>query len=121
MKEIFIEEKLIVYLMMLKITPNLKGYTYMKETVKRLCMHEEKKMHMTTGIYREVAEYFHEKPSLFDRALRHAVEVSYKKNGIEDFERATKFEFPIPKPTARDVICMLAEKVAIDLSKTSYI
>lgn len=116
MKEYFIEIRLIVYLMLLKITPNLKGYTYFKEVVKRICIDRMKKYQMAE-LFKEVALSYHEKPSLLDRSLRHAIDVSYKRSGIADFERSMKIGFAGNKPTVRELICVLVEQLTIELNQ----
>lgn len=111
----FMEERLIVYLMQLKITPNLKGYAYIKEAVMRVCENSEKKHNMSTNLFKELAEHFGNKVSLLDRSLRHAIEVSYKRGGIEEFERVMDINISSHKPSVKEVICMLAEKLRLDL------
>lgn len=115
MIKLFIEEKIMVYLMLLKITPNLKGYKYIKAAVMKICEDESLKYQMANKLYKEIAPEFGEKPSLFDRALRHAVDVSFNREGIHQFERAAKVYFSMPRPSAREVICVLAEKLRIDV------
>lgn len=115
LKKCFLEEKLIVYLMQMKITPNLKGYTYIKEAALRVCENSSKKRQMTNVLFKELAEEFGEKPSLLDRALRHAIEVSFKRNGIHDLERMISVYFTEKKPSPKEIICILAEKLNLDL------
>lgn len=115
MLKMYMEEKLIVYLMYLKITPNLKGYTYIKEAVMRICQDNDKKNKMSNNLFKELSEEYGDKVSLLDRSLRHAVDVSYKRNGIKDFERVTRVDFSENKPSAKEIICVLVEILKLDL------
>lgn len=118
----FIEIRVMTYLMMLKITPNLKGYTYFKECIIRLLEDGKLRHKMSKGLFIEMANRFNDKPHLFDRALRHAVDVSYKRNGIRCLERKIKLEFSNDKPSAKEILCYLAEKIKIDVyQKYNYI
>ena len=121
MKRAFMEERLIVYLMILKITPNLKGYRYIKEAAMLVCENGANTYRTTKNLFKEIAEIFGEKQTLLDRALRHAIEVSYKRDGIEAFEKATNISFFDDKPSVKDVVYVLAEKLSIDLRMNSLI
>ena len=84
---LLIEEKLSLFLIMLKISPNLKGYTFFKEGAKKIINDNDKKFKVGVGLYQEIASDNGVKLDIVDRAMRHAIEVSYKRNGIADFER----------------------------------
>lgn len=114
-EDIFIEEKLIVYLSYLKIAPNLRGYACLKTCVKRLVNDPFKKRNMTNGLYKELAGEYRIATNLIDRSMRHALLVSFRKEGIEDFEKRTGYAFASPRPTPREVVCLLAELVRMDL------
>lgn len=114
-ENVFVEEKLIVYLSYLKIPPNLKGYAFMKSCIKHLVLNPLKKNNLTNGVYKEISEEYQIAINLIDRAMRHALIVSFKKEGIEDFEKRTGYAFASVRPTPRETICLLAELVNMDL------
>lgn len=116
-REVFIEERIMVYLMALKITPNLKGYTYFKEGTKKIIEDFSKKYKVNTRLYVELGNEYNVKPVLIDRALRHAIEVCEKRDGLRDFERIAKYEFDDDKISPRKLLCILAEKVNIESYK----
>ena len=118
----YMEEKLIIYLMQLRITPNLKGYAYIKEAAMRVCQNSSKKSHMSNNLFKELSEEFGDKVNLLDRALRHAVDVSFKREGISYFEKVTQIMFSENKPSAKEIICVLAEMLKLDLyQKYNYL
>lgn len=114
-EDIFVEQKLIVYLSYLKIAPNLRGYACMKICVKRLVKDPLKKRNMTNGLYKEISQEYNIAINLIDRAMRHALLVSFKKEGVEDFENRTGYTFASSRPTPREAVCLLAELVRMDL------
>lgn len=114
-EDIFVEQKLIVYLSYLKIAPNLKGYSCIKKCVKRILEDPLKKRNMTNVLYKELAEQYGMATNLIDRAMRHSLLVSFKKDGINAFEEKTGYSFASAVPTPREVVCLLAEVVRMDL------
>ncbi len=115
--EVFIEERISMYLMLLKITPNLKGYKYFKECIKQIYLDSTKKFNIQEKLYNKIAEKYQEKAYNIDRSLRHAIVVSASKDGIADFEKYMHFEFYNEKPSPRELLCVLVEKVIVDSKK----
>ncbi len=112
--DVFIEDRLCMYLMILKITPNLKGYKYFKECIKQIYLDSTKKFNIQEKLYNKLAEKYNEKAYNIDRSLRHAIVVSASKEGISDFEKFMHFEFYTDKPSPRELLCVLVEKVIVD-------
>ena len=57
---------------------------------------------------------------LIDRAMRHAIDVSYKRGGIVDFEKRMKIDFSNDKPTPRELLCTMAEKVMVEVNMLGF-
>lgn len=115
--EIFIEEKVFCYLLLLKISPSLKGYEFIKQGVRLLLKDPTKKNCVYKRIYREISESFNIKESLVDRAVRHSIKASTSRAGVRDFEMVTHRQFVSQYPSPREIICMLAELVRIEWIK----
>ena len=113
----FIEMRMIVYLLVLKITPNLDGYKYLKEAVIRVCEDFTKKYNMTKILFKEISDKEGKNVFVVDRALRHALKRSYDQDGILALERKMDFDFASPKPSAKEVICALAEKLSMEFAQ----
>lgn len=109
-----VEEKLTIYLLVLKITPNLKGYDLIKEGVRKILQDTSKKHNMNQRLYLELANAFNFDMDLVDKAMRNAVDVSYKRGGICDFEKGFNIDFSSPKPSPKELICILSEKIILD-------
>ncbi len=116
-EEYVLDRQLTIYLMVLKISPNLKGYSYIKSCIEKIYKDNSKKINVNKYLYPEVAKEFNVDKSLIDRSMRHAIEVSVKRDGIRDFERFASFEFDRDKPTPKDLISLLAEKAKLDKGK----
>ena len=111
--EVLLEEKITIYLLVLKIGPNLKGYTFIKEGTKKIVKDNSKKYKIRTGLYCEIAKENNVLPDLVDRAMRHAIGLSIKRGGIRDFEKTFDIEFSTDRPSPRELLCVLAEIVSI--------
>ena len=114
---LLIEERLSVYLILLKITPNLMGYDFFKQGAEKIIQDGEKKFNVGVGLYNEIACDNGVKPDRVDRALRHAIDVSYKRNGLCDFERAMHIRFSMGRPSPKELLCLLAEMVNREVGK----
>ena len=112
-----VKERISVYLMILKITPNLKGYTYLRECALRIFQDASKKFDIHHNLYVELSEEFNEKITLIERSLRHAIDVSLRRGGIDDFERLMKYEFCKSKPTPRELLCIIVELASMECSQ----
>ncbi len=115
--EIFIEEKIFSFLLLLKINPSLKGYDYIKAGVRLLIKDSSKKINMYKRLYREIGNIYNEKEEIVDRAVRHSIKVGVGKEGVIDFEKITNRHFSSLYPSPREIICMLAEVVRIEWVK----
>ena len=114
--EYFLNKQITIYLMVLKISPNLKGYSYLKSGTLKIIDDLTKKRDVNNRLYCELSQEYNVEKELIDRAMRHAIEVSVKRDGIEDFEKYSHFEFSSSKPTPREVLCVMAERLRMDLN-----
>lgn len=114
-EEIFIEERITVFLLLLKITPNLKGYSYLKCAIKKILENRAYKRNMSNGLYEVMAKEFGISKNLIDRSMRHAILVGCKRGGIEYFELRTGYSFSNERPTPREMICTLVEILTVEM------
>lgn len=116
-EQYILEKEVALYLLILKISPSLKGYSYIMSGTCKIAQDITKKHNVNNGLYNEISQEFGVNKNLIDRAMRHAIEVSVKRNGIADFERFASFDFSSDKPTPRELLTILAEKTEIDKNK----
>ena len=119
-KEMFIEEKLTVYLFLLKIFPNLKGYYVIKEAVKEIIADPTMKFNVTQRLYSLLAQKLGEDEEIIDRAVRHAIDLSYCNMGITYFEEHTHRPFNVAKPSPRELFTGVSELLEERLEKESF-
>ena len=113
LKDIYLEEKIDIYLLLLKIGANLAGYKMIKSCVIRVIKDNTRKFKMRKNLYQEIAYENNITADDVDRLMRHAVKVSYKRDGLADFERRYDIEFSKERPSPRELVCVLAELYAI--------
>jgi len=99
------------------ITANIKGYYYLRDAI--LLVHEDFELmsHLTTGLYKCVANKHKSTPQRVERAMRHAIETAWNRGNIEvleDFFGYTILDTK-GKPTNGEFIAMLADKLNTEL------
>ena len=109
-----IEKQITAYLLLLKISPNLKGFIFLKEGTRLLLNNGALKYNVNNSFYRELSSYCRETEDLVDRAMRHAIDVSVKRNGVKEFERRLCLNFSCGRPSPKEIICTIAERVELD-------
>lgn len=114
---LFIEHKIMNYLIMLKIYPNLKGYTYIVQGVKILLNDSSKKKNIVKNIYEEIANYFKTDTSSVDSALHHAIKISKKNNGIKYYKKVIQLLDDDELPTPREFLSGISFAIKKDLIK----
>lgn len=116
----FVEERLMISLMLLKIYPCLKGYVYIKEGVKRILQDSSLKYNLHRRLYKDLSSNFKESEELIDRGMRHAINTGIKRKGIPAFEKNTKFHFSDSRPTPRELLIILAESIRFEWNKIKH-
>lgn len=97
-----IELKIHNILQRYQIKPNLKGYRYLKKALKMVYENNEMMYQMTKGIYGTIAITNNDTPSRVERAIRHAIELSWAKT-----------LFTESRPTNAEFIAMLVEQLRL--------
>lgn len=78
------EEKISAILIKLGIRPHLKGYQYLKESI-RVCMEDKEELEgITKRLYPDVAKKFQTSSTKVEHAIRHAIEVAWKSGSEEE-------------------------------------
>ncbi len=112
-----LDERITAYLLLLKISPNLRGYSFLREGARLLLDNGALKYNVNNSFYRELSSRCRVTEDLIDRAMRHAIDVSIKRNGVKEFERRLSVNFSCGKPSPREIICTIAERVELDTGK----
>lgn len=102
----------------LGIPAHLKGYHYIREAV--LITEEDKEAvtSITKLLYPEIAKRYHTSSQKVERAIRNAIEVSWKHGDMDYLESLFGYSLRCgrTRPTNSEYICRLADKIRLDLA-----
>lgn len=100
----------------LGVPAHIKGYQYLRMSI-MLAVQDISNLHSITKIlYPTIAKNFETTPSRVERAIRHAIEVSFSRGKMEILEEM--FGYTVNtlkgKPTNSEFIAMLADKIRLN-------
>ena len=103
----------------LGISPSTVGSLHLTEAVKMMIERPELKMSITKGLYKELAEKFNTKCANVERAIRHALDVSFAKNRIIELNKIFKVKIykRAERPSNSEIIALLAERIPYLINK----
>lgn len=99
----------------LGISANLKGYYYIRDAVMMSVLEMERLDKITTRIYPDVAKKYGTTSSSVERAIRHAIEISFLKGNLEIFEEIFGYTIDSEKgkPTNSEFIALVSDHVRL--------
>ena len=103
----------------LGIPSHIKGYQYIREGIGIIYEHPETIGGITKELYPELAEKFDTTVSRVERAIRHAIEVSWNRGNWELMEEIFGHSVDIDKakPTNSEFIVTVADKLRLEHNK----
>ena len=103
----------------LGIPSHIKGYQYIREAVNIIFERPEIIGGITKELYPELAKKFNTTTSRVERAIRHAIEVSWNRGNLEFMEELFGFSVDIDraKPTNSEFVVTLADKLRLDFHR----
>lgn len=104
----------------LGIPSHIKGYQYIREAVGIIFERPETIGGITKELYPELASKFDTTVSRVERAIRHAIEVSWSRGNLNLMEEIFGFSVDIDKakPTNSEFIVTIADKLRLEFHKT---
>lgn len=104
----------------LGIPSHIKGYQYIREAIGIIFDHPETIGGITKELYPELANRFDTTVSRVERAIRHAIEVSWNRGNWDLMEEIFGFSVDIDKakPTNSEFIVTIADKLRLEFHKT---
>ena len=98
----------------LGVPSHIKGYTYIREGI--TLMYNKSNLSITKELYPVVAEKYGTTGSRVERAIRHAIEVSWNRGNWELMEEIFGFSVDIDKakPTNSEFMVTLADKLRLE-------
>jgi len=111
-----LEEKLINILISIGIPAHIKGYTFLREAVKLIMQKPTIINAITKQLYPSIARIHETSPSKVERAIRHAIEVSWSRKRMEILNDLFNVKAVTDKdrPTNGEFISLIAEKLLLE-------
>lgn len=105
----------------LGIPSHIKGYQYIREAVNIIFEYPEIIGGITKELYPALADKFNTTVSRVERAIRHAIEVSWNRGNLDFMEELFGFSVDIDKakPTNSEFMVTIADKLRLDFHKVS--
>lgn len=109
-----IDKKLVDILLTVGITANLQGYSYLKSSIKLAIVNPECLNSITKVLYPTVAMEYNTTPCRVERAIRHALEVSYNKGKMINLNEifGLKILDSTEKPTNSEFVALIADRLS---------
>lgn len=100
------------------IPAHLKGYHYLREAILISGQDMETVTSVTKLLYPSIAKRYHTTDQKVERAIRNAIEVSWKRGNTSTFEELFGYSSVSgrQRPTNSEYICRLADKIRLDLA-----
>ena len=116
-----IELKITEILHQIGVPAHIKGYHYLRDSIKMSIENPDIINAVTKKLYPAVAEHFESTPSRVERAIRHAIEVAWDRGDVEVLN--SYFGYTIHnsrgKPTNSEFIAMISDKLRLQLRTAS--
>ena len=111
-----LDEKITAVFLSVGIPAHIKGYHYLREAIRMVFYKPELISHITKELYPGVAKRFSTSPSKVERAIRHAIEVSWTRGKIENVNKLFGYNIygKNEKPTNGEFIALVADKLIIE-------
>ncbi len=111
-----LDEKITSVFLTVGIPAHIKGYHFLREAIRMVYYNPELISRITKELYPGIAKRFNTTPSKVERAIRHAIEVSWMRGKIENMNKL--FGFSVygknDKPTNGEFIALVADKLIIE-------
>ena len=111
-----LDEKITNIFITVGIPAHIKGYQFLREAIKMAISNPEIINSITKKLYPSIAQKFDTSSSKVERAIRHAIEVAWKRGKIENINSlfGIKVYSDNEKPTNGEFIALVADKMLIE-------
>ena len=103
----------------LGIPVHLKGYQYLRDGITLTLKNPARLHHVTSGIYQVIARKRKSTPDRVERAIRHAIDVSWTKGRMPLLDRLYGYGTAIreEKPTNSEFMAIISDKLSMEYKK----
>ena len=104
---------------------NIKGYSYIIRAIE-MCLEDRNKLnYIVKGIYAEIAQENNDKVTNVERAMRHAIEVSWKQGNLALINRIFGYTVSSDKgkPTNSEFVALITDFISLyweEIANDSY-
>lgn len=111
-----LDEKITTIFLTVGIPAHIKGYHYLREAIRMVYYNPNLVSKITKELYPGIAKRFNTTASKVERAIRHAIEVSWTRGKIENINKLFGFNVygKNDKPTNGEFIALVADKLIIE-------
>lgn len=113
-----IEERITNIFLTIGIPAHIKGYHFLREAIKMVVEDNDIINRITKQLYPEIAKRFETTPSKVERAIRHAIDVSWNRGRMESINKI--FGYTVytsnDKPTNGEFIALIADRLIMENS-----
>ena len=115
-KSVSLDEKISDIFISIGIPPHIKGYSYLREGIKKTVDEPNVINHVTKVLYPSIAKNFDTTPSKVERAIRHAIEVAWNRGRIDAINAifGSRVYLGSEKPTNSEFIALVADKLILE-------
>ena len=100
----------------LGIPSHVRGYQYIKDGIEIVYSNKKSITYITKDVYPEIAKKYDTTPTRVERAIRHAIEISWTRGDINLMESVfgNSLDINRDKPTNAEYIATIADKLKVD-------
>lgn len=111
-----IESKVSMLLHDLGIPSSVRGYEYIRDSIIIFYGEKGMKTHLTKDVYPRIADKYQTTSTRVERAIRHAIEISWSRGDIKLMENlfGNSIDFDRSRPTNAEFITTIADKFRLD-------
>lgn len=116
-KSVEVDKRIMDIFLSIGISAHLQGYHYLRESIKLIMEHPDYISSITKIMYPKIADKFETTPCRVERAIRHALEVSYNKgkmirlNDVLGLRVLNRDE----RPTNSEFVALIADKLNLEI------
>ena len=120
--DVNINQKISKLLHDLGMPSHIKGYQYIRDAIYMMYSDSSYIGGITKQLYPSIASKYNTTSSRVERAIRHAIEVSWNRGDYDLMEEifGHSVDFDRAKPTNSEFLATLADKLSLDESKSKY-
>ncbi|MBQ7667978.1 MAG: sporulation transcription factor Spo0A [Clostridia bacterium] len=100
------------------IPTHMTGHKYLREAILEVIKNDEILECITKQLYPIIADKFNTNPSRVERSIRHAIEVAWGRNKIDNIKSMFSYTLNMGKgkPTNSEFIAMIADKLRLEMN-----